>query len=41
MVRKQTAWNKHLMSVYHEMKRKNSKTKLSDAMKVAKRSYKK
>lgn len=28
------------MSVYHDMKRKNKNTKLGDAMKVAKRSYK-
>jgi len=34
-----TSWNKHLMQVYHEMKRKNSKTTLSDAMKKASRSY--
>jgi hypothetical protein len=38
-MKKQTAWNKHLMSVYHAMKKKDSKTTLTDAMKVAKRSY--
>jgi len=38
---KQTAWQKHLMSVYHEMKKKDSTTKLKDAMKMAKKSYKK
>jgi len=41
MVKKQTPWMKHLMSVYHEMKRKKKSTTLADAMKVAKRSYKK
>jgi hypothetical protein len=39
-MRKQTAWNKHLMAVYHELKKKNSKVKFGDAMKIAKRSYK-
>lgn len=38
---KQSNWNKHLMAVYHEMKAKDSKIKLKDAMKVAKGSYKK
>ena len=41
MAKPQTKWMKHLMAVYHEMKKKNSKIKLTDAMKVAKRSYKK
>lgn len=41
MAKGQTAWNKHLMQVYREMKYKNPNTKLSQAMKVAKRSYKK
>jgi hypothetical protein len=35
----QTKWNKHLMSTYRQMKAKNKNVKLSDAMKVAKRSY--
>lgn len=39
--RKLTAWNKHLMAVYHELKKKNKNVKLADAMKVAKKSYKK
>jgi hypothetical protein len=34
-------WQKHLMKVYKEMKAKNSKTKLTDAMKEAKKTYKK
>ena len=37
--RKPTAWNIHLMKVYHEMKAKDSSIKLKDAMKVAKKSY--
>jgi len=41
MAKKTTAWNTHLMKVYHELKRKKPSTKLSDAMKVAKKSYKK
>ena len=41
MAKKQTAWNKHLMKVYHEMKRKDKSVKLKDAMKVAKKTYKK
>jgi len=40
-MKKQTKWTKHLMEVYNSMKRQNSSTKLKDAMKVAKRSYKK
>lgn len=32
-------WNKHLMSVFREMKKKNSSIKLGDAMKVAKKTY--
>jgi len=39
--RKQTAWTKHLMEVYHEMKEEDDSIKLSDAMKEAKKSYKK
>ena len=34
-------WNKHLMSVFREMKQKDSNIKLGDAMKVAKKSYRK
>ena len=41
MTKKQSPWIKHLMSVYKEMKAKDKNIKLSDAMKVAKRSYKK
>ena len=41
MAKKKTAWNIHLMKVYRQMKKKNSNTKLSDAMKSAKKSYKK
>jgi len=37
--RKQTAWNIHLMKVYHG--KKDSSIKLSDAMRKAKESYKK
>ena len=38
--RKPTAWNIHLMKVYKEMKSKDDSIRLSDAMKVAKKSYK-
>jgi hypothetical protein len=31
------AWNEKVMKLYHEMKKKNSSTKLGDAMKAAKR----
>lgn len=34
-------WNKHLMSVFKEMKKKDSSIKLGDAMKVAKKTYRK
>lgn len=34
-------WNKHLMSVFKEMKKKDSGVKLGDAMKVAKKTYRK
>jgi len=37
--RKPTAWNKHLMSVYGDLKKKDSTIKLSDAMKKAKATY--
>ena len=36
-----TAWNKHMMAVYKSMKAKNSEYKLQDAMKDAKKTYKK
>jgi len=36
-----SAWNKHMMVVYRSMKAKNSSVKLGDAMKVAKKTYKK
>ena len=32
-------WNKHLMSVFKEMRQKDSGVKLGDAMKVARKSY--
>jgi hypothetical protein len=41
MTKPQSAWQVHLMKVYHEMKKKDSTVKLSDAMKTAKKSYKK
>lgn len=41
MVKKLTAWNIHLMKIYKELKKKNPETKLSDAMKIAKKTYKK
>ena len=41
MTKKQTAWTKHLMSVYREMKAEDDSTKLKDAMKAAKKTYKK
>lgn len=40
MVKAQTKWNKHLMSVYKKMKAKNKNVTLAEAMKEAKRSYK-
>lgn len=41
MKKPQSKWNKHLMDVYHKMKSKNPATKLTDAMKEAKKTYKK
>lgn len=35
-----TKWNKHLMKVYHDLKKKDKNCTLGKAMKVAKRSYK-
>ena len=40
-MKKQTAWNMHLMKVYREMKSKNSSIRLTDAMKEAKKNYRK
>ena len=39
--KKPSAWNKHVMAVYKSMKSKNSNVKLGDAMKAAKKTYKK
>ena len=39
--KKSTAWNKHMMAVYKSMKSKDSSVKLGDAMKAAKKTYKK
>jgi len=39
--KKSSAWNKHVMSVYAEMKKTNKNTKLKDAMRKAKSTYKK
>ena len=36
-----TSWNKHMMAVYKSMKSKNSSYKLQDAMKDARKTYKK
>ena len=35
-----TAWQKHLMKVFREMKSKDKSIKLGDAMREAKKSYK-
>ena len=35
------AWQKHVMAVYKSMKSKDSNAKLGDAMKAAKKTYKK
>ncbi len=40
-MKEQTPWVKHLMEVYYKMKKDNSETKLKDAMKEAKKTYKK
>ena len=34
-------WNKHMMAVYKSMKSKDSNVKLQDAMKAARKTYKK
>lgn len=39
MKKEKSKWQIHLMKVYKEMKAKNSKTKLTDAMKAAKKTY--
>ncbi len=39
--RKPSAWNIHSMKVYKEMKAKDDSIKFSDALKQAKKSYKK
>ena len=39
--KKPGAWQKHVMAVYRSMKSKNSNAKLGDAMKAAKKTYKK
>jgi len=39
MTKPQSPWQIHLMKVFHEMRKKDSKIKLSDAMKKAKLSY--
>jgi hypothetical protein len=38
--RKMSEWNKKVMGVYREMKRKNPATRLGDAMKEASRRFK-
>ena len=38
---KQSSWNVHMMKVYREMKKNNPNIKLGDAMKAAKKTYKK
>ena len=40
-MKEQSPWNIHLMKVFHEMQKKNPATKLSEAMKEAKKNYKK
>ena len=37
--RKQTSWNKHVMSVYHNGQKKNKDFTLKDAMKSASKTY--
>jgi hypothetical protein len=41
MAKKTSAWVKHLTATYKEMKKKNKDAKLGDAMKAAKKTYKK
>jgi hypothetical protein len=41
MAKEKTAWQTHLMATYNKMKAKDKSTKFSDAMKEAKKSYKK
>lgn len=35
------SWNQHVMSVYREMKARKASTRLGDAMKAAKKTWKK
>ncbi len=35
------AWSQHMMKVYREMKARNPATKLGDAMRAAKKTYRK
>lgn len=39
--KKQSPWNVHLMNVYKDMKKKDKNVKFGDAMKAAKKTYKK
>jgi len=41
MVKKQTDWMKHLMATWKKMKSSNKDAKFSDAMKEAKKTFKK
>ena len=41
MARKPTKWNLHLMKVYKDMKKKDPNYRFSEAMKMAKKTYKK
>ena len=41
MAKKTSAWVKHVTSTYKEMKKRNRNAKLGDAMKAAKKTYKK
>ena len=41
MAKKTSAWVKHVTSTYKEMKKRNRDAKLGDAMKEAKKTYKK
>lgn len=39
--KKETAWTKHLMAEYKKCKKKDKNATLADAMKIAKKTYKK
>jgi len=41
MEKEQTAWQKHLMKTYKEMQKKDKGAKFTEAMKEAKKTYKK